>query len=67
VRQWTKFVVSSLLGLAVNVGSYTLLTSFVDLFDRHRLPALVCGVALGGAVNFLVANRYVYRRRTETE
>ena len=65
MRQWTKFVASSLLGLGVNVGSYTLLTTFVDLFGRHRLVALVCGVALGGAVNFLVANRYVYRRHTE--
>ena len=61
-RQWTKFVVSSVLGLAVNVGSYTLLTSFVDLFARYRLLALVIGVGLGGVVNFLVANRFVYRR-----
>jgi dolichol-phosphate mannosyltransferase len=61
-RQWTKFVVSSVLGLAVNVGSYTLLTSFVDLFTRYRLFALLIGVGLGGVVNFLVANRFVYRR-----
>ncbi len=61
-RQWTKFVASSVLGLAVNVGSYTLLTSFVDLFARYRLLALVIGVCLGGAVNFLIANRFVYRR-----
>ncbi|MDE0220830.1 MAG: glycosyltransferase family 2 protein [Spirochaetaceae bacterium] len=65
VRQWTKFVASSLIGLGINVGSYAVLTSFVDLFDRHRVPALVGGVALGGLANFLVANRYVYRRRTE--
>ncbi len=65
VRQWTKFVASSLIGLGVNVGSYTALTSFVAPFDRHRLLALVCGVALGGVANFLVANRYVYRRRAD--
>ncbi len=65
IRQWTKFVASSLIGLTVNVGSYTVLTTFVDLFDRHRVPAMACGVALGGITNFLVANRYVYRRRTE--
>ena len=65
LRQWTKFVASSLLGLAVNVGSYTLLTSFVEPFARHRLLALVCGVALGSAANFLVANRYVYRHQIE--
>ena len=60
-RQWTKFVASSVLGLGVNVGSYTLLTSFVDPFARYRLLALVLGVCLGGVVNFLIANRYVYR------
>ena len=65
MRQWTKFVASSLIGLGINVGSYALLTSFVDLFARHRLAALVCGVALGGVANFLVANRYVYRRNPE--
>lgn len=61
-RQWTRFVASSALGLAVNVGSYTLLTSFVEPFARHRLPALVIGVGLGGIVNFLFADRFVYRR-----
>ncbi len=61
-RQWTRFAASSVLGLGVNVGSYTLLTSFVELFARYRLLALVFGVCLGGAVNFLIANRYVYRR-----
>ena len=60
-RQWTMFVASSLLGLTVNVGSYALLTSYIDLFVRHRLLALVLGVCLGGVVNFLVANRFVYR------
>ena len=59
-RQWTRFVASSALGLGVNVGSYTVLTSFVEPFARHRLPALVLGVCLGGVVNFLVADRYVY-------
>ena len=64
-RQWTKFAAASVIGLGVNVGTYLVLTSFVDLFARHRLPALVCGVLLGGGVNFLVADRYVYRRRTD--
>ena len=32
VRQWGKFVAGSLLGLTLNVGSYTVLTSFVDFF-----------------------------------
>ena len=61
-RQWTKFVTSSLVGLVVNAGGYALLTSLVGFFDRYRLLALVAGVGLGGGVNFLIANLYVYRR-----
>ena len=60
-RQWAKFVVSSFLGLGANVGVYTVLTSYVDIFARHRLLAFCCGVGLGGIANFLVSNLYVYR------
>lgn len=63
-RQWTKFVVASLVGLTVNVGSYTLLTSFVGVFDRRRMLTLLIGVGLGGFVNFLLATLYVYRRHS---
>ena len=63
MRQWARFVTSSIVGLIANAGSYTLMTSSVDFFDRHRLLALVIGVGLGGFVNFALATRYVYRRR----
>ena len=66
VRQWGKFVAGSLIGLSVNVGSYTLLTSYVDVFVHRRLPALLIGVALGTLGNFLLANFYVYRRHSGT-
>ena len=66
VRQWGKFVAGSLLGLGVNVGSYTLLTSFVEVFAQRRLPAFLLGVLLGTVVNFLLANFYVYRRHSGT-
>ena len=62
MHQWTKFVASSLVGLIANVGSYAVLTSLVGFFDRYRLLALVAGVGLGGAVNFLLATVFVYRR-----
>ena len=66
VRQWGKFVAGSLIGLSVNVGSYTLLTSYVDVFVHRRLAALLIGVALGTLGNFLLANFYVYRRHSGT-
>ncbi len=62
LRQWAKFVIGSLIGLVVNVGSYTALTSFFDVFDRHRLLALMLGVGFGSLVNFTLATLYVYRR-----
>ena len=62
LRQWAKFIVGSFTGLVVNVGSYTALTSFIDVFDRHRLLALMLGVGLGSLTNFLLATLYVYRR-----
>ena len=61
--QWTRFAVSSLIGLATNVGSYALLTSLVELFARQRLLALLAGVVVGSAVNYATATRFVYVRR----
>ena len=62
-RQWARFVASSVAGLALNAGSYAVLTTLTGFFDRHRMLALVLGVGLGGLVNFALATRYVYRRR----
>ena len=61
MQQWAKFAASSLIGLGANVGSYTMLTTFVDTLDRYRLVAWLCGVGLGSVVNFTAATLYVYR------
>ncbi len=60
--QWTRFAVSSLLGLVTNVGSYALLTTLVAFFAQQRLLAMLVGVAVGSAVNYATATRFVYRR-----
>ena len=62
VHQWARFVAGSLAGLAVNAGSYALLTTFVAYFIDRRWLAMLFGVALGGLLNFVLAARYVYRR-----
>ena len=67
LRQWTRFVASSLIGLSANVGTYLALTAGIAFFDRHRLLALVFGVAAGAAANFLVADRFVYRAAIPAE
>ena len=66
-RQWARFVVASLVGLGINVGSYLVLTSFVEIFIRHPLYAFVLGIALGGGVNFLVSSLYVYQRHSDPD
>ncbi len=61
-RQWTRFSIASVAGLAANFGAYAALTGLVDLFARHRLAALFAGVVIGSALNFALATRFVYRR-----
>ncbi|MCY3852066.1 MAG: glycosyltransferase family 2 protein [Gammaproteobacteria bacterium] len=63
-RQWARFAIASLVGLGVNVGSYLVLTSFVDIFIRHPFYAFLLGIVLGGIINFLVSTLYVYRRHS---
>ena len=66
-RQWARFVIASLVGLGVNVGSYLALTSYVAVFARHPLFAFFLGIALGGGINFLVSTLYVYRWHSASE
>ena len=60
--QWARFTVTCLVGLALNVGTYTALTTFVAVFDRYRLLALIAGTAIGSVANFVLASTLVYRR-----
>ena len=60
--QWVKFVTSSIVGLVVNVGSYFVLTSYVNFFDQYRVLALALGVVLGSVFNYLLSSQYVYRK-----
>ena len=66
-RQWARFVIASLVGLGINVGSYVALTSFVEIFARHPLMTFFFGIVLGGGINFLVSTLYVYRRHLSQE
>ncbi|MCY4460949.1 MAG: glycosyltransferase family 2 protein [Albidovulum sp.] len=59
-RQWAKFVGGSLLGFAVNYGSYIALTEMIEFFYRNQTLALFCGVALGTASNYLMASLFVF-------
>ena len=59
--EWAKFVGSNLLGIASNFGSYAVLTTYLEVFDRHRLVAFASGIAVGSVCNFQLAAVYVFR------
>jgi dolichol-phosphate mannosyltransferase len=61
--QWVSYILVMLVGLVVNVGTYALLTTQTQVFSQRRLAALLIGIALGTAGNFLAARWYVFRRR----
>lgn len=58
--QWPSFVLTSLLGFAINVGSYYVLTHYVPFFEAHKILALMVGVLLGFGLNFLTARLLVF-------
>jgi dolichol-phosphate mannosyltransferase len=58
--QWPAFLFTSLLGFAINVGSYYVLTHYVPYFLDRRILALVVGVLLGFGFNFLTARLLVF-------
>jgi dolichol-phosphate mannosyltransferase len=58
--QWPAFVLTSLLGFAINVGTYYTLTHYVPYFLDRRILALVVGVLVGFSFNFLTARLLVF-------
>jgi dolichol-phosphate mannosyltransferase len=60
LAQWSGFLLTSLLGFAINVGSYYVLTHYVPFFDAHKILALLGGVLLGFGFNFLTARLLVF-------
>ena len=58
--QWPGFLLTSLLGFAINVGSYYVLTHYVPYFETHKILALGLGVLLGFGFNFVTARLLVF-------
>ena len=55
-----RYIGSQGAGLATNLAAYTAAIFLVPELDRHALVPLVIGSALGLAVNFVLAKRYVF-------
>lgn len=63
MSQWASYLLVVLVGLVVNVGAYVILTTHTRAFARHPLLALLIGIALGTASNFVAARWYVFKGR----
>ncbi len=66
-RQWAQFIVASQVGLVSNVGVYVALTGAIAFFDHYRILALIAGVVVGMAANFMVADRWVFHAGRSVE
>lgn len=63
--QWGAFASSSLIGFAVNYGTYYTLTTFVPFFEEHMILALIVGVIMGMGFNFSISNLFIFKKLRE--
>ncbi|MCV6609403.1 MAG: glycosyltransferase family 2 protein [Amphritea sp.] len=61
LTQWLSFLGTSLIGFAMNYGTYAVLTANVPFFETYKFLALVIGVLVGMGFNFMVARIFVFR------
>ena len=60
-RQWLRFVVASLPGLCLNLGSYFALVATVALCAIHPVIAIAVGAVAGMFANFVLSRAVVFR------
>ena len=60
-RQWALFLFANLGGFVLNRGTYALLVTFVPLFAREPVFAIIGGVLLGMTSNFMLSRSIVFR------
>lgn len=59
--QWARHVAAAVVALAINSGTYALLTTTIPWFDAHRIAAFLIGIGLGAGVNFALAHVWVFK------
>jgi dolichol-phosphate mannosyltransferase len=62
LEQYWKFVVACSAGAVVNWFISVLLPTKVAFFDAHKLAAAVVGILVGLIFNFVLSQRWVFRR-----
>lgn len=59
-RQWAEFVMASAIGFVINYSVYYSLSTYVGIFMRYHILALVAGVIVGSMFNFMTSTLFVY-------
>ena len=60
-RQWAAFVMASLPGLCLNLGTYFVLITVVPLCTVHPVIAIAAGAVAGMFANFTLSRTMVFR------
>ncbi len=60
-RQWATFVLASLPGLCLNLGTYFVLVTVVPLCIVHPVIAIAAGAVAGMFANFTLSRTMVFR------
>ena len=60
-RQWAIFVMASLPGLCLNLGTYFVLVTVVPLCATHPVIAIAAGAVAGMFTNFTLSRTVVFR------
>ena len=60
-RQWATFVLASVPGLCLNLGTYFVLVTVVPLCATHPVIAIACGAVAGMFANFALSRAVVFR------
>ena len=62
-RQWALFASANSIGMALNIGTFSLLVWLVPFCAAYPIVPIVAGVAAGMFVNFAMSRRVVFRAR----
>ena len=62
-RQYLRYVLSNLLGIAVSLTLRLLLPNTIGFFRRHRLAAAVVGIVAATGISFTMARWFVFGQK----
>ncbi len=62
LKQWTFFLIASLLGFSANFGIYYFLTKYIPFFEKYLIAAFIIGIFFGLFINFILSASFVFKK-----